>query len=141
MCAYIYIYINYSNYINFNKFAWKWPRPKLVRNIFLFTRSEPLNHVQRPYYITYILTLSAFCTDCQILYNNAMRHFFKTVIFPILRIFKGLLVTNRKCKKVYTNGIITKWKEQWIYVKEKWKSYKKVLKRFPTYKIKLVLKI
>ena len=40
----------------------------------------------------YILTLSAFCIECQILYNNSTRHFFKTVIFRILRIFNGLSI-------------------------------------------------
>ena len=34
----------------------------------------------------------------------------KSVVFRILRIFNGLLQTKR-CKKVYTNWIITRWKE------------------------------
>ena len=40
-------------------------------------------------------------------------------------------VTNKKCKKVYTNWIITRLKEQEIYLKERRKSYKIILKRFP----------
>ena len=44
-----------------------------------------------------------------------MRRFFNTVIFPILRIFNGLLQTKRK--KVYTNRTIKKRKEQKIYSK------------------------
>ena len=56
---------------------------------------------------TWALTFSAFCVECQI-YNNSMRHFFKTVISRILQIFNGLLQT----KKVYTTRIITRQKEQ-----------------------------
>ena len=32
-------------------------------------------------YIIYVLALSAFCIECQILDINSVRHFFKTVIF------------------------------------------------------------
>ena len=38
----------------------------------------------------YLLTLSAFCIECQIFCNDLTRHFFKSVIFPISRIFNVL---------------------------------------------------
>ena len=41
------------------------------------------------YICIYILILCAFCIECQIFCNNSTRHFFKTVIFRILRIFNG----------------------------------------------------
>ena len=50
-------------------------------------------------------------------------------------------ITNIKCKKVNTNRMITMWKEQKIYIKERRKSYKIVLKIFPMYKLKIVIKI
>ena len=37
--------------------------------------------------------------------------------------------------------MITRLKEQYIYLEERWKSYKMVLKTFPMYKLKLVPKI
>ena len=50
-------------------------------------------------------------------------------------------LTNKKCERVYTNWINTRPKEQEIYLKERWKGYKIVLKEFAMYKLKLVLKI
>ena len=49
---------------------------------------------------------------------NTTRNFYKIVIFWVLRIFNRL--TNKKCKKIYINRILTKWKEQYIYLKERW---------------------
>ena len=53
------------------------------------------------YIYLYIYTLSAFCIEYQKFYNSSTRHFFKTVIFQ-------RTVTNKQCKNVYTNRIITK---------------------------------
>ena len=71
--------------------------------------------------------------------NNSTRHFFKIVISNLKNLQRTF--KNKKCKKVHTNRIITRWKRQWIYLKERWKSHKIVLNRFRMYKLKLVLKI
>ena len=47
----------------------------------------------------YILTLSAFFIECQIFCSNSTRHFFKTVIYRILRIFNGLDCYKQKVEK------------------------------------------
>ena len=59
----------------------------------------------------YILTLSAFCIKCQILYNNSTRHFFKSVMFRVLRIFNRLLQTI-SLKRYILNRITARLKEQ-----------------------------
>ena len=51
------------------------------------------------------LTLSAFCIEYQIHINNSTRHFFKTVIFRILRIFNGLLQTRSVKKYILTEQL------------------------------------
>ena len=53
-------------------------------------------------YIYKYISLSIFCIECQILYNNLMGQVFKAVTFQILQIFNGLL----ECKKLDVPRII-----------------------------------
>ena len=94
----------------------------------------------------YILTLSAFCVECQIFHSNTMSHFFNIEIFRVLRIFNGILQT----KSVETLWWIVRFgtictiilPEQLQDEKNNRfaeKNHEKViivLKRFPEYKLK-----
>ena len=63
---------------------------------------------------------------------HSTRHFFKILIFWFLPIFNSLL-QKKVLKSVYYQNNYKK--------KKSWKSYKIVLKRFPMYKLKMILKI
>ena len=47
-----------------------------------------------------------------------------------------LTATNKKCRNVYGTTIITRWKEQYIYWQEKWKSCEKLLLKIPNVQVK-----